>query len=596
MKHSVKTKLIAITLAVFTAAAFLFSLISYSAAKHSAETVVKSLINQNAISAADALSGRIEAVTAVADDLSKDLALSRASDDFRLRLLDIRNESYSDSGLKFDIVNSSNMRSVDGVTDYSSNEAVISAVNGVSAMTAPYELDVKRVSAYSTPMDYLDDEHACVLVCIADSSFFDETFSEISLGESCAVYVKGKNGIIAGHSSVNSDVYSAFAEIKARSGWTICVEADISELMPDLTAEIISSVVLSALLAALLCIIIASVLSKTLGPIKGLSDRISALADGDFTSPVPTVNSQDESAAIADALSRTVAALNGCVHEITSSISSVAEGDISEDKAVYSGDFAMIHDALSDVKKTLRAALSRIRRASDTVLDKASKLGEAAGAVETVRTDSAEVYSVFEKFPDITVQTEKTASKLEEARKMLDEEQKKLAVLTEAITAINAHTDDITSVISQIEDISFQTNILALNAAIEASTAGEYGRGFAVVADEVRALAQKSSESAKSTTELIEATVSSIESGTALAKETAELLEEAILSAEEAADCMNQLEADANDYSAAAQTAEEMIIQLSLAPQQNAVVDSSDADEIVTEAQRLRKITDAFKT
>ena len=39
-----------------------------------------------------------------------------------------------------------------------------------------------------------------------------------------------------------------------------------------------------------------------------------------------------------------------------------------------------------------------------------------------------------------------------------------------------------------------------------------------------------------------------------------------------------------------------MIIQLSLAPQQNAVVDSSDADEIVTEAQRLRKITDAFKT
>ena len=595
MKHSVKTKLITITLAVFAAAAVLFSLISYSAAKHSAEIVVTSLINQSAASAADALSGRIEAVTAVADDLSQDLALSRASDDFRLRLLDIRNESYSDRSMVFDIVNSANMRSIDGVTDYSANEAVISAVAGIPSMTEPYELNGRSVTAYCAPMNYTDAEKACVLVCIVDSTFFEETFKEVSLGDSCAVYVKNENEIIAGQPAENSGIYSAAAEVKGCNSWILCVDASISELMPDLTAEIISAVVLSALLAALLCIIIAAMLSKTLGPIKGLSDRISALADGDFTSPVPKVNSQDESAAIADALSRTVAALNGCVREITTSISSVADGDISEDKAVYAGDFAMIHDALSDVKKTLRAALSRIRRASEAVLDKASKLGEST-SYEPVYTDNSEIYNVFENFPDISEQTSKTSAKLEEARKILADEQEKLAVLTEAISAISAHTDDITSVISQIEDISFQTNILALNAAIEASTAGEYGRGFAVVADEVRALAQKSSESAKSTTELVEATVSSIESGTALAKETAVLLEEALLSAEEAADCMNRLEAAANDYSAAAQSAEEMIIQLSLAPRQTSSVNTSDADEIVTEAQRLRRIADAFKT
>ena len=82
----------------------------------------------------------------------------------------------------------------------------------------------------------------------------------------------------------------------------------------------------------------------------------------------------------------------------------------------------------------------------------------------------------------------------------------------EAITKIGAQiyaTNDsaqrIREAVDIISSIASQTSLLSLNASIEAARAGEFGKGFAVVATEIQKLADESSRSAQTITDVINA-------------------------------------------------------------------------------------------
>jgi methyl-accepting chemotaxis protein len=107
----------------------------------------------------------------------------------------------------------------------------------------------------------------------------------------------------------------------------------------------------------------------------------------------------------------------------------------------------------------------------------------------------------------------KTSETAANSLKLISDGSVTVRSVTEAMAEITDSSEKIRDIIKTIEEIAFQTNLLALNAAVEAARAGEADKGFAVVADEVRSLAQRSSQAAKDTSELIQGTVERVRVG-----------------------------------------------------------------------------------
>lgn len=141
---------------------------------------------------------------------------------------------------------------------------------------------------------------------------------------------------------------------------------------------------------------------------------------------------------------------------------------------------------------------------------------EQAASVQEIAATIEESASMVQKSDENSKYAANAASG---ARNQAENSARKMEQLTSAMDKMRASNQEISKIIKVIDEIAFQTNILALNAAVEAARAGDAGKGFAVVAEEVRNLAQRSTQSAKETTELIENNINIFHEGEALTKE-----------------------------------------------------------------------------
>ncbi|WOI53514.1 methyl-accepting chemotaxis protein [Parvularcula sp. LCG005] len=180
-------------------------------------------------------------------------------------------------------------------------------------------------------------------------------------------------------------------------------------------------------------------------------------------------------------------------------------------------DFNKAAEMLSNLVHNIIDQTGRIASATDHLSTVAGSIAKrTANQAATVEETSASLEEIAETVSrtstsvgDASIGVRKTVSNASRTREVMDQ-------AGEAMAGIKSSSDQITKIISMIDEISFQTSLLALNAGVEAARAGEAGRGFAVVAQEVRDLAKRASDAAKEIGTLIDRSAQQVDAGSTL--------------------------------------------------------------------------------
>lgn len=274
--------------------------------------------------------------------------------------------------------------------------------------------------------------------------------------------------------------------------------------------------------------------SSVVVPLKKLVDSCADLQNGNQIKPLH-IDAKDEFGELAHSFEQMSNNISFVIDDTCLLLSKGASKDLtarSENEDRYVGKY-------SELVKSTYAVFSDMSKGMQMTNDIAEQVSSGSNQISAVAQilaqGTTEQASAVEEL-SVTVSNIAELSKMNaehanlassmsiEAASGVDESNKYMAQMLQAMNEITATSKEIGKIVKAIDDIAFQTNILSLNAAVEAARAGASGKGFAVVADEVRNLAQRSAEAAKNTTALVESTVIAIEHGTKIADATAKSL------------------------------------------------------------------------
>jgi methyl-accepting chemotaxis protein len=262
----------------------------------------------------------------------------------------------------------------------------------------------------------------------------------------------------------------------------------------------------------------------------------------------------------------------------------------------YTGEFAVLQDAVNGSIGQLRDIVSKIRGGALSINTAASEVSkgntelsarteEQASSLEETAASMEEMTSTVQQNADNSRQANQLAAS---ARDQAMQGGQVVSRAVDAMSAINQSSRQIADIIGVIDEIAFQTNLLALNAAVEAARAGEQGRGFAVVASEVRNLAQRSATAAKEIKALISDSVQKVSEGSKLVDESGSTLSEIVTSVKKVSDIIAEIAVASEEQSSGISQVNTAVTQMDQMTQQNAalVEEAAAASESMDEESR----------
>src|SRR5512134_1729177 len=248
---------------------------------------------------------------------------------------------------------------------------------------------------------------------------------------------------------------------------------------------------------------------------------------------------------------RLLAQLGGQPAEAVAMARAVADGDLTTQLRLRTGDTSSLMANLQSMQQSLARTVTQVREGSESVATASSQIADGnqdlSGRTEQQASALQQTASTMEELGTTVRHNADNARQANELARNAASVAVKggdvMGQVVETMKGINDSSRKIADIITVIDAIAFQTNILALNAAVEAARAGEQGRGFAVVAGEVRSLAQRSAEAAKEIKALITASVERVEQGTVLVDEAGKTMGDIVQQVKRVSDLISEISA-----------------------------------------------------
>ena len=278
------------------------------------------------------------------------------------------------------------------------------------------------------------------------------------------------------------------------------------------------ALITAGLLTGLLCFLGAATIAWFVGiatakPIRGMTNAMQTLANGDHSVEVPARDRSDEIGQMAAAVQ--VFKDNAIEMERVKAAQEETERRAAEDKKRMMTELASSFEAkvgalvqslsaaATEMESTAGSMTTLAEQGNTKAMTVASAAEQTSANVQTVATATEELSASIQEISQQVANSARIANQAVDDARTTDGVVQELAVGAQKIGEI----------VQLINDIAGQTNLLALNATIEAARAGDAGKGFAVVASEVKSLA---TQTAKATDE-ISTQISQIQSATNLA-------------------------------------------------------------------------------